>query len=260
MSIVRNIRNEIKELEKAKNIKDQQISTSDIAKIIQHAKNTTVGFSERVNVSSFYGMENKYELRRAINPSANHKEEFLLFDSNFKDPSRSDGVTFSWNVVNTQVKQTGTISTVASLRNIVGMRLYPFTMTVTTPIQSSEKTMISLNVLANYNYTIFIEEFKSQAIYGRNGRHYHFVTFPYILNPAYLQNTDEPITCDCPYVEFVTSGKGNGWFWFQKPIIEFSTITINFGNPWDLISIPTTSRIILPIKFIYDYQDDTIKQ
>lgn len=260
MSTIRDIRNEIKELEKAKKIKDQQISTSDIAKIIQQVKDTTIGFSDRVNVSSFYGMKSKYELQRAVNPTVNYKEEFLLFDSNFKDLSRSDGVTFSWNVVNTQVKQIGTISTVVSLRNIVGMQLYPFTMTLATPIQSNEKTIINYNAMADYNYTIFIEEFKSQAIYGRDGRHYHFVVFPYISNPNYLQNLDEPITPANPYVEFVTSGKGNGWFWFQKPIIEFSTITINFGNPWDLISIPNTSRIILPIKFIYDYRDDTVKQ
>lgn len=251
---VREIRKEIRKLEQQK-----KITTDDIAKIIQRARNKAPGISERVNITSVYGIENKNDLRRAINPSANYKEAFLLFDSDFKDPSRSTGSTFAWNVSNVQVQQTGTIPTVASLRNIVGMRLYPFTMTLIPPIQSRDKVILSPNVMGNYNYSIYIEEFKSQAIYGRGGRNYHFITFPYILNVGYFDKLDEPVTPPNPYVEFVTSGKGNGWFWFQKPIVEFSTITINFGNPWDLITIPTTTRIILPIKFIYDYQEDTIK-
>ena len=251
---VREIRKEIRKLEQQK-----KITTDDIAKIIQRARNKAPGISERVNITSVYGIENKNDLRRDINPSANYKEAFLLFDSDFKDPSRSTGSTFAWNVSNVQVQQTGTIPTVASLRNIVGMRLYPFTMTLIPPIQSRDKVILSPNVMGNYNYSIYIEEFKSQAIYGRGGRNYHFITFPYILNVGYFDKLDEPVTPPNPYVEFVTSGKGNGWFWFQKPIVEFSTITINFGNPWDLITIPTTTRIILPIKFIYDYQEDTIK-
>lgn len=251
---VRDIRKEIKDLESQKTV-----TTDDIAKIIQRAKNKAPGISERVNITSIYGIENKNDLRRAINPSANYKEAFLLFDSNFKDPSRSTGETFAWNVANVQVQQTGTIPIVASLRNVVAMQLYPFTMTLIPPIQAKDKIILSPNVMGNYNYTIYIEEFKSQAIYGRNGRNYHFNTFPYILNPSYLNLSDEPITPANPYVEFVTSGKGNGWFWFQKPIVEFSTITLNFGNPWDLITLPKTTRVILPIKFVYDYQGDTIK-
>lgn len=258
-SLIREIQKEIKELERLKTAKN--VTTEDIAKIIQKVKNNTNReVIPRTEITSVYGMESKHEVRKVINPSANYKEMFLLFDSDFKDTSRSTNQSFSWNVSNTFTKQTGTVSTASSLRNVVGMRLYPFTMTLIPPIQETDKTMISYNVMANNNYTIFIEEFRSQAYYGKNGRHYHFITFPYILNPDYMHLSDKPMTPADPYIEFVTSGKGNGWFWFHEPIVEFSTITLNFGNPWSVITIPTTTRVIVPIKFIYDYIEDTIKQ
>ncbi len=260
MSIVRSIRKEIAELESLKYAQNGKVTTDDIAKIIQRVKNNSSSEQvERAHVTSFYGLEDKQTIKKVINPTANYKEAFLLFDSNFKDTAKSTNQHFVWNVANTQVKQSGTIPVPSSLRNVVGMRLYPYTMTLIPPIPEADKTMVSTNVMGNYNYTIFIEEFRPQAYYGKNGRNYHFITFPYILNPNYLQNTDKPLTPPNPYVEFVTSGKGNGWFWFHKPVVEFSTITMSFGNPWSIVTIPTTTRIIIPIKFIYDYQEDTIK-
>jgi hypothetical protein len=189
------------------------------------------------------------DLRNVINPSAAYKYEFILLDTDNADADLTTDTKYGWKLVNYPVRTTGTISVSSMLRDIVGMRVYPITTNLLTPVGEPDKVYFNNVVNINNSFNILIEEFSAQSYIAKNGRRFHFDLFPSVLNLA-TQTYGPSIVPANPYVEYVTSGKGNGWFWFRTPIVSCSTITISMANPYDLVKFDNNTRTLIPIQLI----------
>jgi len=230
-------------LKNAKNDEEALVIIKSLNNLIRKEKSSN-------KISKFYGLSDKFYIQRMLNPAAQYKYAYVLLDTNNVDPDLTSEFKFGWKVINYINNQPGTISTVSNIRDLVAMRLYPVTMQLDAPVGETGKVYTNNVVNVNNNFTILIEEFAAQSFIGRDGRKFHFALFPFIMN-LLKQNLTPAITPPDPYIEFTTSGKANGWFWFKNPITEFSTMTVSIGNPFDLVKPAPTTRILIPIQLVY---------
>lgn len=231
-------------------LRENKVTTDEEAlSIIKRAR------SEKNNVVSVFGISDKYQLQRLISPKATYKNTFVLLDTANIDANSSSDTVPSWQVVNTLSQKKGTITITHDTRDLVGMRIYPMTMQFTVPVGETGKTYINPVVNINHNFTVLIHEFQAQSYIGRDGRKFHFVLFPQLMNPINPGPFAVPYTPPNPYIELTTSGKMNGWFWFKKPITEFSRLSISIGNPFDLVKLSQTVRTLIPIELIFINSD-----
>ncbi len=208
-----------------------------------------IGSSEQ-KIEKMFGIKDLYYIQRKLNVSARYQYAYILLDTDNADSTLSNGTKFGWKFINYISLKPGVVSCVNNIRDLVGMRIFPVKADLTCPINENGKIYYNNVVNVNNNFTILIEEFKAQSFIGRDGRRFHFVLFPAIMN-FISQNRGPPITPANPYIEYTTSGKGNGWFWFRTPITEFSTITISIGDPFDLVNLSNNVRTLIPIQLIY---------
>jgi hypothetical protein len=203
-------------------------------------------------INKFYGLSDLWRIQRMLTPKAQYKYAYVLLDTNNTAQELSGDKYFGWNVINYVSQQRGTISTVSNIRDLVGMRIFPVTMKLIAPVGETGKTYSNKVTNINNNFTILIHEFQAQSYVGRDGRKFHFSLFPALMNPIYFDLGTPSITPEDPYFEFTTSGKCNGWFWFRKPITEFSTMTISIGNPFDLVKpSANNTRTLIPLQLVY---------
>ena len=225
------------------------INTDDDA--IIYLKNKKKSIKGIKTISKFYGLEDKWYIQRIINQTAQYQYAYVLLDTNNAATELSTDTTFGWRVINYVSLQAGTVSTVNNIRDLVGMRIFPVTMELKTPVGETGKTYINNVVNINNNFTLLIHEFQAQSFIGRNGRRFHFSLFPALMNIEFPFR-GPGITPNNPYFEFTTSGKANGWFWFRTPVTEFSTMTISIGNPFDLVKPgANNTRTLIPLQLIY---------
>lgn len=223
----------------------QRLSLDELAKIVADAGS----YTDRINIVEIYDCWRLKDFCRLVNPPSLYRDVRLFFDTASIDTAKSTTTKYSWNISNTPQSTTGVIYTEQELKNVLAMQILPFASTFSTPVQSSVITVLSANALVNYSYTIYIEEFNQDVIRGKDGRHYHFVLFPALMNVGYTANGYIAKVPSSPYLELVSTGRGNGWFWFAKPTTT-SSVTINFGCPWDLVPVANMSRMVIPIRFI----------
>lgn len=204
---------------------------------------------ESIRVTKFLGIDDKWYIQRKLTPSAQYRRAYILLDTDNVDPNLTSDTQFGWRFMNCPVVQDGTISAVADIRDIVAMRIFPVKTQLLTPVGETGKTYINNVIDLNHNFTILIHEFQSQAYIGKEGRKFHFVLYPQLMNPTIT--AFRPITPANPYYEYTTSGKGNGWFWFRTPITSINTLTVSMANPFDLVKFDTNVRTLIPIEFTY---------
>lgn len=221
---------------------------SDINKTDEPSKQASKKSGKQIQISRFLALASKLHLQRVVNPTSLYKYAYVLLDTDNAASELSSGSTFGWNLINFVSLQLGTVSVIGKVRNIVGVRLYPVTGIFNIPIEVPGKTWISYVANLNYNFTLLIKEFQAQA-YVAHGTKYHFNLFPYVMNYTYYNNY--PIMPLNPYIEYVTSGKGNGWFWFKTPIILANTLTVQLGDPFNQVTQVNNTRTLIPIQLIY---------
>lgn len=242
----------------AENNQGRKLTDDEVtALLFDNTDDTTVKKAQVMNV---LGISTIQSLSKKLNPSLNYKSAYILLDTNNRDTTLSTDYKFTWQFLNNTSLSTGTVNVIGKVRDIVAMRLFPVKTNVVSSILGEEnKNKICYNnlVTMNGNFTVLIEEFKAQSYIGRDGRRFHFVMFPAIMN---LITVPGPVLGPTyvlawlpanPYIEFTTSGKANGWFYFQKPITQFSTLTVSIGNPFDLMSLSNNGRTLIPLEFIY---------
>jgi hypothetical protein len=220
-----------------------------------------------VDLNSVFGVRDLHYFQRIINPKAQYKYVHVLLDTDNASAVDSSGNKFTWNYMSNTQLSSGTVNAIGASKDLVGMRLYPITTQVISTLGHSYTTALDTRVVVtsgtgvfdtftndytdlNHNFTLLIEEFSAQAFVGREGRKYHFVMFPYLMNKTNTKPYGTTTPAD-PYYEFVTSGKGNGTFWFRTPITTFNTLTISMGNPFELFSLSKTTRTLIPIELIF---------
>ncbi len=232
-------------------LKDVLSDDEAIEKIKAAKKEKLSSGDYKSQISKFYGMSDKWHIQRMVNPKAQHQYAYVLLDTNNAAPELTSTTTFGWNVINYISQRSGTVSMVSNIRDLVGMRIFPVTMQLITPVGEAGKTYTNNVTNINNNFTILIHEFQAQSFVGREGRKFHFALFPALMNPQF-PSIGPSFTPANPYFEFTTSGKANGWFWFRTPITEFSTMTISIGNPFDLVKPgANNTRTLIPLQLVY---------
>jgi len=261
----------------------RDITTADTVYYLDKAISTSTPTStptlQLYNINKLFEETNLFTIRRILAPKSLYRSVYVMLDTNYQDPNFDSSTQFRWNLLPllTTVEQ-GNAYTTTPIRNLVGMRLMPCS------VQYERQYINDLedfgnNIVGNYentflinttdrlatieNYqtfnlnnhvTILIEELSNQAIISRDLRRYHFNLFPQLINfqsdsftwPGQYLPVDEPA-----HYELVTTGKGDGWFWFQQPITKLDTLTLSFGDPTDVYQKTIVPRILIPIQLIF---------
>lgn len=174
------------------------------------------------------------------------KSAYVILDTSKIDPNLSGNGRYGWRFINYQAFVPGTVICPADLQNIISMRIMPVKMNIV-KANYDGKVLANNHTNVNNQVNILIEELSTYAYEGWEGRKFHFPLFPAIMNltyplygPAYT-----PLNA---YIEYVTSGKGNGWFHFPEPITYLNTITVSIANPVTVIEV---GRTLIPLEIIY---------
>ena len=247
----------------------------------------------KVKIDRFLNTRNFVKFARMMNPRSHYKRKYVILDTDNKSPDLSTDTKFVWQISPNLFRQTGSVNILGGIKNIVGLRTFPLAIlttrtvvpnddpfplrnwvdilfgdgaTTSEPIpieyQVEQKNTADLVLVStdtfneNHAFTIRIHEFDSQAYVAKAGKKFHFILFPFLMNPVSIPAQDPygdgtKVTPTAPYYELVTSGKGNGWFWFDHPFKKISTFSISIGDPFDDIPISTITRFVLPMELIY---------
>lgn len=221
-----------------------------------------------LNIDAIFDINDIYKVQRIINPSSLYKYMYIMLDTSNVVGAVSTDTKFKWDFIPNTNLQPGAVNAVGNIRDLVGMRIFPiYTKLLSTPtidwsvysptagigtgisdIPQWNSGIINLN----NNFTVFIHEFSAQSYIGKERRKFHFVLFPILQNPeidtTYGRKNWTPLD---PEYEMTTSGKGNGWFWFDKPITSISTLTISIANPFEEVQVANTTRALIPLEMIY---------
>lgn len=227
--------------------------------------NLTAEITSELSINTVFDLRDLHTIQRIVAPTAQHRSVFVLLDTSNADPVLSSGNKFGWSFIDSPLLKEGMINGIGGTGDLVGMRLFPINTTLisqpsATFVASAVPLVVSnvgqspfysndfLNT--NNNFTILIDEFSAQSYVGRDGRKFHFSQFPFLLTAFTVVNLGSYPSLN-PYYEFVSISKGDGWFWFRKPITEFSTLTISMATPFTVMPLSQTTRTIIPIELIF---------
>lgn len=246
-------------IELSKQVDDEELIRTiqkDKDKKIQHAQ------EKKGDIVRVCGTTDKYYLTRYMNPKSLYKYAYMLLDTDNVDPVLSTDTMFVWNFLDYVNLITGTVCSTGIIRDVIAMRIYPIKTDLIIPNPEPGKIWSNNVVNLNFNFTVLIDEFKAQSYIGRDGSKFHFVLYPQLMNPITYDAWNKVFRMypANPYIEFVTSGKGNGWFYFRTPMTQFSTLSVVFGSPFDPITKQTTVRTLIPLQFVYLREVDDFGQ
>ena len=187
-----------------------------------------------INITNVLGVTSAEEFKLYINPESAYSYHYIVLDTAYRNTTgetTSSVTRFTWNYAPTQNVGTGYCNSVDVIQNIVSMRIY----------QPRIPYVGNITSLAN-RVSILVEEFATQAYIGPNNRRYHFLLRPQFSNPYYLTTLD---------MDLLIEDQNDGIFNFKKPINNFSSLTVSFGNPYTLLSFPLPfNNFIIPFEFI----------
>lgn len=228
--------NVITDLQKFSNSQFQDIDTHELLKArigttsednsaFQYSEDQLNGFTDRVvkkegfmesnsAITQFMGAADLAAVRKELNPEANQKHAYLVFDSKYRNPTFGPITNFNWVFVPNATTQTGSVNSLAtSIRDVNYIKSYPIRIPLT-PTSDSTLGRTTLN----------IEEFDAQSFIDKN-RKYHF-------SYANLKSADGR------WLDLIQIFHNAGKFKFATPITKIDSLTLNFGNPVNLITFP----------------------
>jgi hypothetical protein len=201
------------------------IGPSDVSNDISGSSSNT-----EINIVDFLGVKTADEFKLYINPESSYQHFYLVLDSEYRNTTAEIDTSitrFTWNYAPTQNVGTGYCNSVGVIRDIIGMRMYQPRVPYLAAMNTNSKRV-----------SVLIEEFSAQAFIDSSGRRYHF-----LLRPNFITGQTD--------IELSTEDYNDGIFNFRKPITTFSTISISFGNPSNILTFATPfNRFIIPFEFI----------
>ena len=176
---------------------------------------------QKVNITTVQGEKSLYALQKIFNPTSLYRSNYIVMDSKNRDITGSSIKKMKWLHLNNSNFTTGTINTSGeNIKDIVGLRIYPCRFS---------RNISNVFVYDNL-YTILIEEFASQSYLLHQNRKCHFILRKTLgfgssnVSPAVDGTELKPVN--------------DGYFWFNKVVTDFNSLTISIGNPHVLVDIP----------------------
>ncbi len=139
-------------------------------------------------------------LLNRINPAATMKRAYFILDRRYHNRSKS----FSWDLKELSI---------INIENVLGAKVHPFRFPYT-------ETAITFPMRLSIN----IEEFGGQAYIS------HVKNFQFIFELKKEGSGTEPY-------QLIDTGGTYSEFWCATPITTMDSITINFGNPFNKITL-----------------------
>jgi hypothetical protein len=212
----------------------KMLSTEKVINMEDANTEKTIEAPKIVDVTSILGIKSANEFKMYINPESMYSYHYLVLDSNYRNTALeiSNNITkFTWNYAPTQNTGTGYCNSVGAIRDVIGIRVYQPRIPYLTAMNNSAKRV-----------SMLIEEFAAQAFIASNGRRFHYLFRPRFIHPTISAMTD---------IELSTEDHNDSIFNFRKPINNFSTVTISFGDPNNVLTFATPfTRFIIPFEII----------
>jgi hypothetical protein len=181
-------------------------------------------------------------IQRIFNPIALEKKAYVVLDRRYQSGQNADNIHyFSWDISPgvSSIASVGTLSTSAPLKDIVKIKMFPFTFPNTPgAITDTNRITIGISEFSSQSYSATTGAIITTGAGGHtslsatSSRQFHF-EFKVVPNP---NNPLGPYT-----VEDV--GQSAAEFEFYKPIEQLTTITISFGNPFLLLALESDRGI-----------------
>jgi hypothetical protein len=171
------------------------------------------------DISTIFGTTDPKKLLQIFNPLATISTAYIVLDRKKQIRTPYSTSSFSWNL---SIQGTGydpetTVVTTAPLKNISGIKMYPF------KFPNTESTFTFSERLS-----VAIEELRTQSyVSSDNLKRFHF-----LFN---VTRTGDVGSSE-PY-ELSDVGQNITEFLFYKPIQEITTITLTFGNPFNRLQL-----------------------
>jgi len=171
------------------------------------------------NISTIFGTNKPLKLQSIFNPKELNSRAYLVLDRRYQSGMGNNVTTFSWNIsiLGNGISNPNVSGTNAPLKDVVAMRMYPFTFPNT-----------QYAITDNNRVSILIDELNNQSYAATDAaRRFHFMfnalqTKPLVPNAQYIL---EEIGYEVPVFEF------------YRPIEELTTLTLSFGNPFNVLSL-----------------------
>lgn len=206
--------------------------------------NTTDLEEKNITIESLLGLDSSFALQNSTLQKTRYKSFYIILDSNNRSDLSEGLRKFRWEYSYGNLPyRKGFVQTTQPIKNIVGMRIHPISLYHNTSVP-----------LVDYNYTVLIEEFASQSVLCHEGRRYHFMlhydtSIPYMNQlgnhfpaPSFLTNYYATMsgTQQFPLLWNLVPND-DGYFWFDKTILDINSFTITLGNPIKQIDFPFLS-------------------
>jgi hypothetical protein len=164
------------------------------------------------DIGKLLGIGTADEAVRILNPKSQYKRNHILLDSRYRIVDEQAPVnisSFKWNYIQkSQSTAEGSVNVIGNVRDIIGLRIYPFRIPYTDNADNKYSRI-----------SLLIQELSAQTFIAHENRKFHFM-----LNSA----------IDSGFIN-LDADVYNGYFWFEKPITTLDTLTISFGNPLEQI-------------------------
>jgi len=168
------------------------------------------------DITSILGMDKGISLLRTFNPQAALRTAYVLLDRKYHLRNGDENTTFRWSLSlsgqSYNTKNSAVITTMPT--NIIGVRIIPFSFPYSTDAMSFLKRI-----------SITIQELDMNAYISGNNRY----KFHFLFNII-------PGAAGGP-TELKESTNSSLEFWLGKPIQEISTLTLQFGNPFNRLTL-----------------------
>jgi len=220
------------QLHKIKEIKKKQkrqITWSSGKQFILSSKHSS---TRPYNLTNFVGLTSLLQFARAMNPSSIYKKAYVTLDSKYARFLERN-TKLQWDYLDVLTESDTSTNTVSKIRDVVRIQIF-----------STVITKFSSPLMRG---TTLIEEFRSQAFIAPNGRRFHTMGLLNDLEnpiPIEIRSTfgaDIGFTPDVTTYdkyELLSGFRFNeGMYYFNQPITTFNSLTLSFGNPFDLINI-----------------------
>lgn len=214
-----------------------------------------ISVDNNVNLVGLSNNYSIYNLCQMLNPRANYKKTYLIFDTRFISYANTNRTRLTWDFNNNANIDLGGINATGPVRDIVSIKLYKFNLP-------------GIVVSSSMRVSVLFEEFASQAFIGHENRRYHML--PIVQNivtqsggitpasPAIAANL--PIEFTPPYRTqmYLQEPMNYGEFFFRKPVTIIDKLTISFADPYNLISIPQDAFTCTGTSFFIDAAGNTV--
>ena len=191
--------------------------------------NNQLNSTNQLSITSFLDIESIDELKLIINPESMYTHYYVALDSDYRNTTQENPLAitqFTWDYSPTQNTGVGFCNSIGNVHNIIGMRIYQPRIPYLSAMNTSAKRV-----------SILVKELQAQAFITETGSRFHL-----ILRPEYTTATTS--------IELSTEDYNDGIFSFGKPISEFPSQTIIFGDPINTLVFSTPfDRFIMVIEY-----------